>query len=195
MTVIIDRSGGRDRRSGILRKRLLETGIPCAVMGQDNLFSAAEKKCVVAFDDPGKTDPFGEKVLFCDGDALASDDPAVSEREFGRIFDRITESLELRFGVRYGMHYGGLYAEDGDSSFVLGKRLRFTPTEKLVIRHLVFNPNVFLSSREIAAFTLSDIGASSVRTHAANINRKARICARFPLIVARRGSGYMYEDK
>ncbi len=192
MTVIVERSGGCDRRSEILRKRLLGQGIPCAVISANDLPAVIEKKCVITFS------PFSgngwENVLVCDGTALISDGPAVSDREFERIRDRIKEVLELAFNVRYGMHYGAIYAEDGEKSFFLGKKIGFTGTEKLVIRHLVFSPGRFVTPDEIADFTLSDPvnGASAVRTHVYNINRKTGIFIGTPMIETRRGLGYRF---
>ncbi len=194
MTVIIGWSGGCDRRSEILRWRLLGQGIPCAVISEADLPSVIEDKCVVTFGDV--SDCKRENVLVCDGAALTSNDPGLSDREFERISDRITEALELEFGIRYGMHYGPVYAEDGERSFFLGKKIAFTATEKLIIRHLVFSPDKFITSEELAGFTLSDPknNLSSVRTHVSNINRKTRLVTGFPLIVTRRGRGYRFED-
>ena len=194
MTVIIERSGGCDRRSEILRKRLLGQGIPSAVISANDLLSVMEKKCVVTFGDVlgnGR-----ENVLVCDGVALTSDDPAVSDREFERISDRITEVLELEFGIRYGMHYGPVYAEDGDRSFFLGKGVPLTGTEKLIVRHLVFSPGIYMTAEEIAAYILADPsdGTSSVSTHVWNVNRKARIVTDLPMIETRRTRGYRFPD-
>ncbi len=164
---MIEIAASAGETADVLHDLLLESGRPSIVV-TDRETCSYRVDCAVRWlgTPAGKTvfpglDP--ERIVIADPDAVTSREPGVAIAEAERVRERIDEVLEIKSGVRYDCFSRAGYVERNGVSYFLGRALRLTDKQRLIVRLLEIERDAILDAQTVARCCWSSVGTGAIR--------------------------------